>query len=107
MLLEGFQGAGVAIIKMFVDEREDLVFEIRGVDIEAFPSDGASQGSDFRGVRIRGFRGGGVCEGGLNRFQVRDDCRDIFEGLVDDVVGDLLEVLRRVFFVLEFDFVVD
>ena len=42
----------MAIVKMFVDEREDLVFEIRGVDIEAFPSDGASQRGDFRGVRI-------------------------------------------------------
>lgn len=51
-LLEGVQRARMAIIKMFVDEREDLVFEIRGVDIEAFPSDGASQRGDFRGVRI-------------------------------------------------------
>ena len=42
----------MAIVKMFVDEREDLVFEIRGVDIEAFPSDGSSQRGDFRGVRI-------------------------------------------------------
>lgn len=43
----------------------------------------------------------------MDRLQVCDDSGDIFESLVDDVIRDLLKVLRRVFFVLKFDFVVE
>jgi len=57
----------MAIVEILVDEGEDLVFEVRGMDIEAFPSDGSNERRE--GGEVGGFLVcGGECRCGLDRF---------------------------------------